>query len=570
MFKKIFHFWRINLILATFFIFGGVILARLIYLQLFRNHFYRALAEGQQEIVESVLGPRGDILFSDKNKLEVAATNKNWYLCYANPQQIEDAEHTAQILAEILGIPKDEVVSKLKNQGRLFVPIKRKVTKREAEELKKFNPKGIYLKKERYRFYPFGDLAGDILGFVDAEGRGRYGIEGYFDKILTGKEGWVKKELGIFHFRKSLEDEVFKGKEIVLTIDKNIQLKAQNLLLKAEEDLEIEGGQIIVVEVNEGKILALADLPTFDPNNYSQVEDFSIFKNQATQSLFEPGSMFKPITMAIALEEGKITPDTEYVDEGYVKVGGRTLYNYKRRKWGKRTMKDVLKYSINTGAVFAQSLIGDKVFLKYIKELGFFEPTNVELKGEVFSQNLQLQRGYKVNFATASFGQGIELTPLNFVRGFLTLINGGKVLKIHIVSEIRENGKIVKKIQPEIIRDNVFSEKTQKEIIEMLIDVVERGYGKKARIEGYWIGGKTGTSQIPWATLGEDKPGYSEKTWQSFVGFFPAYDPKFLILVKLDNPKTKTAEYSAAPIFREMAQYIINYYQIPPDYTPEQ
>ena len=567
--RALIHFWRINFILIIFFIFGGVILGRLIYLQIIHDDFYKAQATGQQEIVESVLGPRGDILFYDKGKLTILATNKNWFLCYANPAQVENIEETANVLEEILQLPKKELLEKLKTPDRLFVVLKKKVTEEEAKELKKQNLKGIYLKQERYRFYPYGNLAADLLGFVDAEGKGKYGVEGYFDEILTGKEAWIKKDLGIFHFSKS-EEDLFRGKDIILTIDKNIQLQAQNLLLKAKEELKIEGGQIIVAEPTSGKILALADLPTYDPNNYSQIEDLSVFKNQAIQSLFEPGSMFKPITMAIALNQGKITPKTEYVDEGYVEVGGRTIYNYKKRKWGRRTMTEVLKWSINTGAVFAESLIGDKVFLEYIKKLGFFEATGVELEEEIFSLNPELQKGYKANFATASFGQGIELTPLNFTRGFCALANGGNVLKMHIVSEIRENGKIIEKVQPEIVRKNIFSKETLSQLTEMLIGVVEEGYGKKARIPGYWIAGKTGTSQIPYTALGITKRGYSEKTWQSFIGFFPAFDPKFLILVKLDNPNTSTAEYSAAPIFRELAQYIINYYQIPPDYIEEQ
>ena len=198
--------WRINFILTIFFIFGGVILGRLIYLQIIHDDFYKAQATGQQEIVESVLGPRGDILFYDKGKLTILATNKNWFLCYANPAQIENVKETANILEEILHLPKKEILAKLKTSNRLFVVLKKKVTEKEAEELRKQNLKGIYLKKERYRFYPYGNLAADLLGFVDAEGKGRYGIEGYFDKILTGKEAWVKKDLGIFHFSKPEED----------------------------------------------------------------------------------------------------------------------------------------------------------------------------------------------------------------------------------------------------------------------------------------------------------------------------------------------------------------------------
>jgi cell division protein FtsI/penicillin-binding protein 2 len=559
------NLWRINLIIFIILIWGGIILARLVYLQIIHDDFYKALAKGQQEIVESILGPRGEIFLYDKDKLSVLATNKIWFLCYATPAQIENEERTALLLAENLGISKEELLSKFKKKEKLFVVLKRKVTDQEAEILKKLNLKGIYLKKERYRYYPYSDLASDILGFVDSQGKGRYGVEGYFDNLLTGKEAWIKKELNPFNFVKDLNDELFKGADIVLTIDKNIQFQAQRLLKKAKEELEIEGGQIIVIDPISGKILALADWPSFDPNQYAKIDNLEVFKNGAIQALFEPGSMFKPITMAAALDQKKITPDTTYIDDGFVKIGGRIIYNYKKRAWGKRTMSEVLEKSINTGAVFVESQIGDKIFLEYIKKFGIFEKTGVELEGEIFSLNLELQKGYKVNFATASFGQGIEVTPLNFVRAFSALANGGKILRLHIIEEIKENGK-TKKIKPEIIREGIISEEALKQLTKMLVGVVERGYGKKAKIPGYYIAGKTGTSQIPYSSLGIKKLGYSEKTWQSFIGFFPAFDPKFVILVKLDNPKTATAEYSAAPVFKEMAQYIINYYQIPPDY----
>lgn len=559
------YLWRINLILLFFCIFGGAILARLVYLQIISKDFYKALAEGQQRVVESVLGPRGDILFYDKEKEEIIATNKKGFLCYADPSQIEDVSITSQKLAEIFNLPQEEIKSKLSKKDKLFVVIKKRVSEEERKKLKEANLLGVYLKKERYRFYPYQDLAGEIIGFVDSQGEGRYGVEGYFNQILTGREGWIKKEMGIFHFS-APDEELFRGKDIVLTIDKNIQIKAQELLLRAEKELEIEGGQIIVMNPKTGKVLALADLPSFNPNEFFKVKDFSVFKNGAIQSLFEPGSMFKPITMAIGLHLRKITPQTEYEDEGYVKVGGRIIYNYKKRKWGKRTMSEVLEKSINTGAVFVESLIGDKMFLEFIKKLGFFEPTQIELEGEIFSQNLELQKGYPVNFATASFGQGIEMTPLNFLRGFCALINGGKILKPQIVAQIRKKGKIFRKFEPEVIRKDIFSDEALIQLREMLVNVVEKGYGKRAKIQGYWIGGKTGTSQIPYSALGIKKKGYSKKTWQSFVGFFPAHDPQFAILVKLDNPKTPTAEYSAAPLFRELAHYIIHYYQIPPDY----
>ena len=181
------------------------------------------------------------------------------------------------------------------------------------------------------------------------------------------------------------------------------------------------------------------------------------------------------------------------------------------------------------------------------------------------SENKELKKGYKVNFKTASFGQGIELTPLILLKAFTAIANGGNLMKLSIIDEIRE-GDQVTKIKPEIIRKNVISKETSKEITKMLVSVVENGFGRGARIPGYYIAGKTGTAQVPWSALGENKKGYSGKTWQSFIGFAPAFNPRFLIMVKLDNPNTKTAEYSAVPIFRELAKYTLDYLQIPPDY----
>jgi cell division protein FtsI/penicillin-binding protein 2 len=560
--------WRINLIWLIFFILGLAILSKLAYLQLVSSDFYRALAKGQQEIFESLPGERGKIFLHDKNNLAILATNVDWFFCYASPKIIKEKEKTAEIVAETLNLDKEELLEKFKDKESLFVVLKRKLSDEEIQKIKELSLPGIYLKKERHRYYPQENLASDILGFVNSEGKGEYGVEGYLDDLLSGKERWVKRKLNPFSYLLEQEAELAKGADIVLTIDRNIQLQAEKLLEKAKESLEIEGGQIIVVEPSSGKIIALADYPSFNPNNYklyAEEDKLDVFKNQAAQSLFEPGSMFKAITMAAALNEKKITPQTTYIDKGFVKIGGRIIYNYKKRVWGERSMTEVLERSINTGAVFAESQIGHKAFLNYIERFGIFEKTGVELEGEVASQNVELKKGYEINFATASFGQGIEMTPLNLVRAFSALANGGKLMRLYIIEEIRQNDQIIK-TAPEVIRDEVVSKETIDQLTKMLVGVIESSYGRRAKIPGYYIAGKTGTAQIPYSSLGIDKSGYSDKTWQSLVGYFPAFDPQFLILVKLDNPKTGTAGYSAGPVFKELAQYIINYYQIPPDY----
>ncbi len=555
--------WRINFVLFGFIVLGGVVLGRLIHLQVFKGDYYKAVAKGQQEIFESLSPSRGEIFFQEKNQPILAVTQRDNQFCYASPREIKDKENTADILAQILKLDRSILLKKLDNQ-KLFVAVKKSLTESEISDLKKNKLPGVYLREERKRFYLYNSVASDILGFVDGEGFGKYGIEGHFNDILGGEEITVQRKFNPFGYflKESFLDE--NKNEIYLTIDKNIQNQAEILLEKAKKNFKIEGGQIIVVEPDSGKIIALADYPSFNPNEY---QDFKIetFKNNAIQTLYEPGSIFKAITIAAAVNEKKITPETKYKDEGFVNVGGRIIRNYGQRTWGARTMTEVLEKSINTGAVFAQFQMGDSTFLKYIEKFGVFEKTGVELEGEIFSSNVNLKKGYKSNYATASFGQGIETTPLNFVRAFCSLANGGKLMRLYVVDEIK-NAYQSNKTKSQVIASNILSQKTLGQITKMLLQVVEVGFGKKAKIPGYHIAGKTGTSQIPYASLGINKAGYSGETWQSFMGFFPAFEPKVVVFVKLDNPETKTAEYSAVPIFNDMARYIINYYQIPPDY----
>lgn len=384
----------------------------------------------------------------------------------------------------------------------------------------------------KLRKYPQGSMASILAGFMGGEGKGQYGVEGYYDDVLNEKD-------------------------IILTIDYNIQFMAENLLKTAKDNLDIEGGQIIVIDPNSGKILSLAAFPSFDPNRYFEVEDFSLFQNGAVQKLFEPGSVMKPITMAAALDQGKIDPSTTYIDTGSVRIGDYTIGNYAGRCFGKATMTEVLEKSINTGAVFAEKQVGNSVFMNYLEKFGFFNLTEIDLQGEVFSENKELKKGSVANFATAAFGQGIEITPIQLVRAFCAIANGGIMVKPYLA----DSGK-----DPELSSEKIISSNTASKIAAMMVSVVENGYVKSIRIPGYYIAGKTGTAQVPWSALGIDKKGYSDKTWQSFIGFFPAFNPQFVVLVKLDNPKASTAEYSAAPIFKELVKYIIDYKAIPPDY----
>lgn len=561
---------RVNIILFLIFLFGATIVSRLIYIQILKHDFYQALAKGQHKLLRSVEPDRGEIFAQDKDgKFYLLSANKETKFVFVAPGEIKDKDKTATYLSNILRLEKDEVMKKIEDTDEPFVVIKRDLSNQEIEKIKKINQKGLYLETEVYRYYPHKELASYILGFVGGERIGQYGVEGFWEDQLRGKRGVIageKDARGKIIFFDPKESLPFsEGSDLLLTIDFNIQFQAQDLLKKAREKLEFESGQIIVYNPQNGEILAAASLPGFDPNRYFDYE-LSVFVNPFSQKFFEPGSVFKPITLASAMEEGKITPQTTYIDEGFVEVGGIKVYNYNKRSYGKCSMTEVLEKSINTGAVFAEKQISHQTFLNYIKKFGIFDKTGVDLQGEVASQNKELKKGYEINFVTAAFGQGIEMTPIQLVRAFGVFAAAGKLLRPHFVEKIINSDGTEIEIKPEIQSSYVISQKTASQITAMLISVTENGFGKRAKIPGYYIAGKTGTAQVPWSSLGINKSGYSNKTIQTFIGFAPAFDPKFLILVKLDNPKTRTAEYSAVPLFREMAEYIIDYYQIPPDY----
>jgi len=537
--------WRINLIFFLFLVFGAAIISRLIFLQILKGDFYKALSQGLHSSFQKTQIERGEIFLKGGEPL---AINIDLPFVFASPRGIEKSEETAEALSQILNLDKNSVLEKLKKDN-FYSLLKRKLTQKEVDDLKKSKFEGVYLEEEKVRYYPQETLASQAIGFLGAEGIGQYGLEEFFNDILENAK----------------DAEAKKGQDLILTIDYNIQFKAEKLLQEAKENLEIESGQIIVIEPISGKILTLAHFPNFNPNQYEKYakeENLEIFKNSVTQKLFEPGSVFKPMTMAGALNEGKITPETTYHDPGEIKIGGYKIYNYAKRTYpGELTMTNVLEKSINTGAVFAETQLGEALFLNYIEKFGFFEKTGIDLP-EVYSENEEFKKGYEINFATASFGQGIEMTPIQLARAYCAIANGGKLIKPYLVEKILENGTLLNEIEPEI-SSPIISSKTSRQLTAMLVSVVENGFAKSAKIPGYYIAGKTGTAQV--AEGGVYSP---DKSIQTFVGFAPAFDPKFLILIKLDNPETKTAEYSAVPIFHALSEYIIHYWQIPPDYAP--
>jgi stage V sporulation protein D (sporulation-specific penicillin-binding protein) len=571
--KKNFSNWRIIFIFIFILIFGAAIISRLFFLQILNHKLYQAQALGQQVKFNNISGLRGEVFFENSQESDGSRgsgetksliINKDKWILSFMPGVIKDklvfADSLSKAIEGFEGDAREEILLKLDTE-ETHVIFKKDLPLKEADKIKALNLAGISWENNPARYYPQENLASSVVGFFGGEGTGQYGIEGYYEDILKGKSGITENKRGIDSIFSNNNQIFLDGSDLYLTLDYNIQFQAETLLKKAKDDLDIEGGQIIVMKPDSGRILALANYPSFNPNQYSKEKDMEVFQNGAVQKLFEPGSIMKPFTMAMGLNEGKVTPDTKYIDAGSLKIGIETIHNFDRKNWGEQTMTGVLENSINTGAVFVEQLVGHETFFDYIDKFGFTKKTEIDLQGEVYSRNENLKSGNDIEYATASFGQGIELTPMQIMKGYCAIANGGRLVKPYLVDKIT-NGIDQQYTEPQIL-EQVFSKTTASQLTAMLISVIEKGAVKGAKIPGYYIAGKTGTAQIPLV----DKKGYEpNKTIQTFVGFGPALNPQFLILIKLDAPKSPLSSVSTVPIFKTLTQYIINYWQIPQDY----
>jgi len=566
---KKFTNWRVNTILILIFIFGAAIISRLFFLQILDRKLYEAQALGQQVAFNNIVGSRGQIFCENSQEtkgsrgsgeVKSLAINKDNWTISANPKDIKDKAAFAEALSKNIGEIQDQILSELNSEDS-YIILKKNLSTADLDKIKALNLNGLSWQNVPQRFYPQGEMASETIGFFGGSGSGQYGVEDYYEDILKGKSGVQEERSGLDSIFSNDNQISLDGSDIYLTIDYNIQFQAEALLKQEQKKDDIDSGQIIVMKPDTGKILALANFPNFDPNQYSKETDLSIFQNSAVQKLFEPGSIMKPFTMAAALNEGKITPDTTYIDAGVLTFGLKSIHNFANEIYGKQTMTQVLENSINTGAVFAEQQISHKTFFSYIDKFGFTSKTGIDLQGEVYSKNDNLKNGPDFNFATASFGQGIGLTPIQIARGFCAIANGGKLVKPYIVEKI-VNGGDETDTKPEVSQP-IVSQQTISQLNSMLINVADKGFNGVAKIPGYYFGGKTGTAQVPL----KNGKGYDlDKTIQSYVGYGPAFNPQFLILVKLDNPKVSKSALSAVPVFKQLAQYIINYWQIPPDY----
>ncbi len=433
---------------------------------------------------------------------------------------------------------------------------------------------GIYT-----RTYPGNMFASHVLGFVgyrESLRVGQYGIEAYYDDVLTGNQrtqkasgsttyAKLKNVLGFFKgdaAQAKQEPEsagmARDGEDIVLTIDPNIQDYAQAALNAVLKKYSSPRGSILVEDPNTGAMLAMVSSPSFDPNHYASF-GLKDYPNPAMQEQYEPGSSFKAFTMAAAIDTGAVTPDTTYTDTGEVKYSNYTVRNFDNTVLGLQTMTQVLEHSLNTGVIFAQKRTGFDKFINYVVNFGFGQKTGVDLAGEVSGNISNLYENREVNYATAAFGQGIAVTSLQLINGYAAIANGGRLLEPYMVKEIVHPDGSTTPTQTKIIGSPI-TEKTSTTMKTMLVSVVDKGFDA-GRVAGYDVAGKTGTAQIP-----AQGGGYLADTYiHDFVGFAPAYAPRFVVLIKIERPQgIRFASRSLSPVFADVAQYLLRYFKIPP------
>ncbi|MCF7907011.1 penicillin-binding protein 2 [Patescibacteria group bacterium] len=566
---------RFQLLIFFVFIIGALVGGRLFWLQIVKSQ-----VRDFNFAPETIIAERGKILAQEEDDLLPLAVNFKQYHLIADPEIIKEedlvneiAEKLAPFLeikvpAENFFVEEDEAAEKFKSllsrlsrsQSR-YQLLRKDLSSSEYEAIKELALPGIFFQAFPKRYYPEGKLFSHLTGFtreVESRLQGQYGLEDFFEEELRGVNGYqVRDSFSLPVYRTLQRDE--PGADLVLTVDRVLQFHSFKLLEEAVKKYRADSGTIILLDPSTGKILAMVNYPAFDPNQYSQVENMSLFKNSAISESFEPGSIFKVITMASALDAEAIKKESTFQDTGFVEIDGETIRNVDEENFGLASMTKILEKSINTGAVHVAGLLGKENFRNYLKKFGFGSLTDIELKGEASGNIDNLNQKQDIYLATASFGQGIAVTPLQMIVAVGSIANSGKLMKPYLVKEIRKGEQVIER-EPKVVR-SVISPQTAFTLSSMMSTVVEKEYKKRIKIPGYTIAGKTGTAQVP-----GPEGGYADQVIHSFVGFAPATDPQIVALVKLNNPREeKFAFYTVSEVFSELVEFVLKYYNVPPD-----
>ncbi len=540
-----------------------LIIARLFYWQVVKAEELSYLGQSQYDAFIKISPKRGELKTSDGFPL---VANKVTYLIFANPKEVKEKEKTAIKLSELLKVEYASM-SALVKMDKFWVPIQSSVENDIKEAIEKEELVGIGFEQEATRFYPEASIAAHLIGFVGkdsiGDGKGYFGLEGYYDRQLHGKAGiaiQIQDALGRpILSRMNSRTSAIDGRSLVLSVDRAVQYLVEQKLKDGIERYGATGGMIGVMDPKTGNILAMVSYPSFDPGNYKDY-DGQFYKNPFISNLYEPGSTFKPLVLSAAIDAKAVKPETKCpVCDKAVEIG-----EYKIKTWNDKynpntTMIDVIRNSDNTGMVYAGHKLGIEKLVAYLQKFGIGEQTGIDLQGEVSQPIRPAEEFYPIDAATITFGQGVSITPIELLVAFGAIANEGKRMEPHVVSKIETNDGQVITIAPKVVSTPI-SATTAKVMTEILVNAINKGEAKMAKTKGYRVAGKSGTAQIPIAGH------YDPSSYvASFIGFAPADNPKFIMLVILDRPTSSIyGSNTAAPLFQEIAKHMLVYYNVPP------
>lgn len=550
---------------------GFLLIGRLFFVQIIKHDYYQGQALAEHVKKYQIPAKRGLIYAMDGEKSVPIVLNEDRYEIYADPKFVEDKPAVAKKVATVIGTSEPELAKKLDNDDSRYVILAKKVTQDQKNQIMSLKDEGVGSKEVSIRNYPQGEFASQLLGFVNDDQQGQYGVEQSLNDKLAGKSGQLKaitdvRGVPLAVNNDNIQRQPQNGQDVKLTIDIGMQKITEDALMAAIARTKANKATGVLIDANNGQVKAMANLPSFNPANYQKVEDASLFSNLVTSGAWEPGSVMKPLILAAAFNEGTLSPNSTYFDSMSVQVDDRTINN--SYPWGAETMsvQDIITKSLNTGAVHILKSLGggeitDKARQTYYKYLTdhyrFNEPTGIEQSGESAGTVIGPDEGYglRVRYANMSFGQGLTVTPLQLANAYASLINGGKYYRPTVVEAV--DNQINK---PVLLNNSVLSETSSAQVKEILKNALETN-NKAAIRPGYALGAKTGTAEIADGSGNYKKDAYNGV----YVGFISGQNKTYILLVRLDEPKSaRFASSEAATTWTEISNKLLDTYSVKP------